>query len=329
MGGKSKKIDKTKIFPWKSQNAKGIKKIFSFDWNWTCALIGGDQLERELLITALSEENSPVGVFDFLESPAKGLQEAVFGSYSFTSTENKLITPGLSSSLDQGILIIENTDLMPKKTQLVLPSILDSKSGRQYGPYEYEEIPINFKIVFSFDEKLPPDFENRLFYRFGLTHRLSPLSERPEDLVPVLKYAIQKIEELSYRLDIEDTFWANLSSKAWPFSLGQWIHSITNFFMKNPGQKMTWIALMSSLDIDLDEIVTKYNILKQKQTLQARSFLANNISGAQSTESLMRLSGLSWAKIMEEIERLGLGNDRYISEKIKDFSSTHNEENKL
>ncbi len=310
------KKSSAEIFPWKSEDLLRIKNSIQKGWDWKHVLFGADSFERELFIGAVAEE-VPALRFDCAELKGKDLQKEIFGTYHFTKTEEKVRNPGLEQQIGNGILLLENIDLMPRDTQIVLASVIDSKIGWRIGPHDYEEIPVRFKLIAAFDGNLPADFHRHLFYRLGFSQGIKPLSQRPEDLLPVLKYAMEKLKYARSDLLIADSFWEMLESRVWPFSLGQWVSGITDFFQQNTNCEMSWNGFISALDFDFDDVIHRYDRLKRKHAMQARGFLLDHINRASDREALQKSLGfLSWHKLVEEVINLGLNKDTNICQKL-------------
>jgi len=307
--------DGTSSFPWSSPNVLHLKNRMQAGSDWVYLLTGADEYERELLVKTMAG-SAPFVKLDCSSLGEEDLQRVIFGSYHFTNNGQKIIVPGLEQQLGNGFLLLENLDCLRESMQLSLSCMVDSKEGWRLGSNFYETVPIRFKLIAAFDEQNFNKIIDHLYYRLGILTRMESLSKRSEDLVPILRHAIQDLSYVRDDLWVSDTFWEKLDSRIWPFSLGQWITGVTEFFSQNTSSTMTWSGFLSCLEFDMDNLMSRYDRLQTKHAFEKRSFLLDQIYNSTHREMLLKSLGVSWESLIEEVKDLGLSEDGELCRKL-------------
>jgi DNA-binding NtrC family response regulator len=185
---------------------------------------GESGVGKELVAAALHAESRRAGNFVALNCgavPSELLTSQLFGHEkgSFTGANSRHL--GLFQQADGGTLFLDEITEMPLHLQVHLLRALETHSIRRIGGNE--DIPVDVRIIAATnrapdrarqDGKLRED----LYYRLAeFPIRISPLRERPEDILPIANLFLARLNERygtrrAFPADVD----AVLSRHAWP-----------------------------------------------------------------------------------------------------------------
>jgi len=185
---------------------------------------GESGVGKELVAAALHAESGRGGNFVALNCgavPSELLTSQLFGHEkgSFTGANSRHL--GLFQQADGGTLFLDEITEMPLHLQVHLLRALETHTIRRIGGTE--DIPVDVRIVSATNrqpERARQEGKLRedLYYRLAeFPMRLSPLRERPEDILPIANLFLQRLNERygterSFPADVEST----LTRYSWP-----------------------------------------------------------------------------------------------------------------
>jgi DNA-binding NtrC family response regulator len=150
------------------------------------------------------------------------LESQLFGTLRGAFTGAHEDTLGLFRAADHGTLLLDEIADTSPALQLKLLRVIETREVTPVGgttPYS-----INVRIIASTNKDLKEEVENDcfrsdLFYRLQvLTIHLPPLRERPDDIVPLVKYFLAWYTEKEGRdlIDIDPNIITTLINYSWP-----------------------------------------------------------------------------------------------------------------
>lgn len=127
------------------------------------------------------------------------LESTLFGHVrgAFTGAVNA--SEGMFVAADHGVLFLDELGNMPVQGQMLLLRALESRTVRPVGGRD--ERPVNVQLIAATNADLAAEvqagrFRQDLYHRLrGLIVRLTPLSERPADIPPLLCHYLRLHEE--------------------------------------------------------------------------------------------------------------------------------------
>jgi PAS domain S-box-containing protein len=235
-------------------------------------------------------KNGPFLAINCAAIPEELLESELFG-YSkgaFTGA-SKLGKEGLMESANGGTLFLDEIGEMPLSVQAKLLQVIQEKQFIPVGSNKVKKVDI--RIMAATNKNLADmvkdkAFREDLFYRLNVIDiHLPPLSERKEDIVPLIYNFLNKFnQKYNENKVISDECLNILIHYSWPGNIRQLenlierlvivsnsiiqLSDIPDIINENVGQ-VTQLALPSSLDKALDET---------KRTLVRKSFQTNKSS---------------------------------------------------
>lgn len=190
---------------------------------------------KELLVHAIHNSsprrNKPFIAQNCAALPESLLESILFGTIkgSFTGAENR---PGLFEIADGGTLFLDELNSMSHNLQAKLLRVIQDGNVRRVGDSKVIHVDVriitalNIDPIEALEEKIIRD---DLFYRLSvISLKMPSLSERVEDIEPLVKYFINKYnEKLNKKVkriseDVMDFF----KSYRWPGNVRELEHAI-------------------------------------------------------------------------------------------------------
>jgi PAS domain S-box-containing protein len=152
---------------------------------------------------------------NLLESELMGYEE---GAFTGARRGGKV---GLFEQAHNGTLFLDEINQMPLSLQPKLLRVIQERVLTRVGGVS--AIPINVRIIAAANENLASmiaagTFRSDLYYRLNiLTLRLPPLRERPEDIMPLIRYFLEHYSHntLSVSVDPEEVY-RQVAGYLWP-----------------------------------------------------------------------------------------------------------------
>ncbi len=243
-----------------SQNMKRLldiaEKVARSD-TATVLIQGESGTGKELFAHAIHErskrEDMPfvtVNCAGFLEHM---LENDLCGHEKGAFTDAKEVKKGLLEVADGGTLFLDEIGDMNPSMQAKLLRLVEQKSFRRIGGLK--DIQVDVRIITATNKDLTKmkeenQFRQDLFYRINVAAlKIPPLRERPEDVLPLMKYFLQKYNEEFHKnvqkisAKVEDFF----MSYSWPGNVRELRNVIERAMIIGDGDTL----LMEHLPIEI------------------------------------------------------------------------------
>jgi len=207
-------------------------------------LHGESGVGKELVAAALHAESGRSGNFVALNCgavPSELLTSQLFGHEkgSFTGAQSRHL--GLFQQADAGTLFLDEITEMPLHLQVHLLRALETHTIRRIGGSD--DIPVDVRII-SATNRLPDKARQEgklredLYYRLAeFPLRISPLRERPEDILPIAEMFLHRLNERyqtqrAFPADIEEI----LARHTWPGNVRELKNAIQRAYILAEGE---------------------------------------------------------------------------------------------
>jgi len=169
----------------------------------TVLIQGESGTGKELIAHAIHEqskrENMPFITINCANFPEQMLENELCGHEKGAFTDAKEVKKGLLEMADGGTLFLDEIGDMNLNLQGKLLRLVEQKSFRRIGGLK--DIQVDVRVVTATNKDLiklkeEGKFREDLFYRINVASlRIPPLRERPEDILPLTKYFVQKYND--------------------------------------------------------------------------------------------------------------------------------------
>jgi len=215
----------------------------------TTILVTGESGTGKELIMRHIHETSSRHDKAFISVNCGALPESLFESElfgyekgAFTGADQR--RKGLFESARGGTLFLDEIGEMPIKMQIKLLRVLQERSIRRVGGTE--EIDVDFRLVAATNRNLQEDvgkgdFREDLFYRINVVPVvLPPLRERREDILPLIRFFLEKFcakcgEETK---EISKEAMGLLHAYDWPGNVRELENTIERIVALTPGKSV-------------------------------------------------------------------------------------------
>jgi len=159
----------------------------------------GKEVIAHLIHERSKRENMPFITVNCANFPEQMLENELCGHEKGAFTDAKEVKKGLLEVSDGGTLFLDEIGDMGVNLQGKILRLVEQKSFRRIGGLK--DIQVDVRIVTATNKDLlklkeEGKFREDLFYRINVASiRLPPLRERPEDILPMTKYFLQKYNE--------------------------------------------------------------------------------------------------------------------------------------
>jgi DNA-binding NtrC family response regulator len=289
-------------------------------------LIQGETGTGKELIARAIHYNSPRKTQSFVGVNCGALSESLLeselfghekGSFTGAATQRK----GIFEAADGGTLLLDEIGETSASTQVKLLRVLQEGEFQRVGGTE--SIKVNVRVIAATNQNLEELVQSRrfrqdLYYRlnvFPLT--LPPLSERIEDIPPLVSYFIEKINARSKKSikDATPAAMALLIAWSWPGNVRELENVIQRMMVTAKGESLDVVDLPpeirgdaakpSAAPKDLKEIARASSDLVEKSAIV--DALAK--SGGNVTRAAKAL-GVSRATMQNKMKAYGLRNKK-------------------
>ena len=169
----------------------------------TVLIQGESGTGKELIAHAIHDrskrENMPIITVNCAGFPEYMLENELCGHEKGAFTDAREVKKGLLEVADGGTLFLDEIGDMNVNLQSKLLRLVEQKSFRRIGGLK--DIQVNVRIITATNKDLVKlkeegTFREDLFYRINIVSlRIPPLRERPDDILPLTKYFVQKYKE--------------------------------------------------------------------------------------------------------------------------------------
>ena len=173
----------------------------------TVLIQGESGTGKELIARAVHEKsrraNMPFITVNCAGFPEQMLENELCGHEKGAFTDAKEVKKGLLEVADGGTLFLDEIGDMNLNLQGKLLRLVEQKSFRRIGGLK--DIQVNVRIIAATYKDLinlmeEGKFREDLFYRINVASlRIPPIRERPDDILPLAKYFVQKYNEAFHK----------------------------------------------------------------------------------------------------------------------------------
>jgi two-component system, NtrC family, response regulator AtoC len=194
--------------------SKAMKEIFRIiervkDINATVLITGESGTGKEILARSLHDRSKKnANAFVALNCgaiPENLIEDELFGHVKGAFTDAVAPRIGVFEQADEGTLFLDEIGTLRLDLQVKLLRVLQEREFKPIGSPHPRKV--NIRVVAATNSDLKEmvkkgEFREDLFYRLNIIHiSIPPLRERPEDILPLLKFMAQKV---SGRLNIPE-----------------------------------------------------------------------------------------------------------------------------
>ena len=187
-------------------------------------ILGESGTGKELLARAIHAASTrggkQWGVINCAALPQELLDSELFGYVKGAFTGANTDRPGRFEACNGGTLFLDEVGDMPAETQVRLLRVLQEGEVQRLGETRVRKVDVRIIAATNRDligEMANGRFRDDLFYRLAvLVLRIPPLRDRPEDIVPLAKHFLGRLNERAR--DIAGVERKNLSASAKKFA---------------------------------------------------------------------------------------------------------------
>jgi DNA-binding NtrC family response regulator len=233
-----------------------VERIAALDQGPSAAppvLVTGHTGTGKGLVARTLHDLSPRAARPFVEVncaaiPASLLESEVFGYERGAFTDARAPKPGLFESADGGTLFLDEIGAMSLDLQVKLLKVIEEKSVRRLGAVRSKAVDV--RIVAATNADLEESakagtFRSDLLYRLKvLTLTLTPLRERPEDILPVARHYVGEFARRYQRpRKLTPGAEARLLAYRWPGNVRELANVIERAVLLEEGQEISEAGL--------------------------------------------------------------------------------------
>ncbi len=159
----------------------------------------GKEVIAHLIHERSRRQNMPFITVNCANFPEQMLENELCGHEKGAFTDAKEVKKGLLEVADRGTLFLDEIGDMDLNLQGKILRLVEQKTFRRIGGLK--DIQVDVRILTATNKDLlrlkdEGKFREDLFYRINVASiRIPPLRERPDDILPLVKYFMQKYNE--------------------------------------------------------------------------------------------------------------------------------------
>jgi DNA-binding NtrC family response regulator len=242
---------------------------------------GKELVARNIHARSARRENPFVAV-NCAAIPENIVESELFGYESGAFTDAKKTRKGLFELADNGTLFLDEIGDMPLNTQSKILRVLENKTIKRLGGAR--DIFVNVRIIAATNKDLDNlirsgSFREDLYYRLNVMPLvISPLRERPEDILPLSDFLLEDIKRTLGKKEIggfTDDAISVLNSYNWPGNTRE---------LRN-------VIERAAILCQKGDISARYLILPDKQALQKTQITLEEIERTHIMKVLQMTEG--------------------------------------
>ena len=170
--------------------------------------------------------------------PESLFESELFGHKSGSFTGAQGDKQGLLASASGGTFFLDEIGDMPLSLQIKLLRVMQERKVRRIGDLKGVEVDLRF--VSATHKDLPAEIEAGrfrldLFYRLKVVNLvIPPLRHRPEDILPLLSYFLQKGGRMATKMSISEEALQLLQTWRWPGNVRELENEVMRFLALFP-----------------------------------------------------------------------------------------------
>lgn len=297
-------------------DSPGLRRVFALVERLAEAqepvLIFGDSGSgKELVARALHDTSSRNrGPFLALNCGALThtlIESELFGHVKGTFTGATSDKPGAFEAASNGTLFLDEIGELPFDLQPKLLRVLESSAVRRVGGTE--EVPVKTRIVAATHRNLEAlveqgAFREDLFHRlFVLPIRIPPLSERPEDILPLARHFIRSLAPEA--VELEPSAERALETYAWPGNVRELRNVIVRALLMGDGRAIGLEDLQFSKDAFSSPKHARRSVRDHDEEERRRILEVLERTRGNRSEAA-RLLGVSKSTFHDRVKRYGI-----------------------
>jgi DNA-binding NtrC family response regulator len=159
----------------------------------------GKEVIAHLVHGRSTRQNMPFITVNCANFPEQMLENELCGHEKGAFTDAKEVKKGLLEVADKGTLFLDEIGDMSLNLQGKILRLVEQKTFRRIGGLK--DIQVDVRIITATNKDLlklkeEGKFREDLFYRINVASiRIPPLRERPDDILPLTKYFMQRYDE--------------------------------------------------------------------------------------------------------------------------------------
>ncbi|RFB17873.1 PAS domain-containing protein [Bacillus sp. HNG] len=241
-----------------------------------------------------------------LESELFGYEEGAFTGAKKGGKKGKFILA------DGGTIFLDEVGDMPLHMQIKLLRVLQEKEVEPVGALN--PIPVDVRVIAATNRPLEQmivekRFREDLFYRINvIPFTIPPLRERPEDIIPLTKYFIERASKrMGKRITaIDDEVMNILQVHQWPGNLRELENVIEAAIHLTTGEKIEISSLPDYL-VDDPKLLIGQKSLKEILEDTERRVLSKTLHKYNNDKQLAaKALGISKSSMYEKLKKLNL-----------------------
>jgi len=276
---------------------------------------------KEVVARALHERSrrrqGPFVGLNCAALPENLFESELFGHRAGAFTGAARDKPGLLESAHGGTFFMDEIGDMPLPLQIKLLRVMQERTVRRVG--ELESRPVDIRFVAATHKDLAREIEAGRF-RLDLYYRLKvvcleipPLRRRPEDVLPLLAYALQQVGRDPARLRITDAAVAALHRWRWPGNVRELQNEAARFAALYPDvacldlRHLSWeVQASAGPPVEPSDLGTLRRLEEANELLE-RYLIRKAIAAAEGRKAAAaRTLGLSRQGLYKKIARYGM-----------------------
>ncbi|MDF2679605.1 MAG: Fis family transcriptional regulator [Brevibacillus sp.] len=280
--------------------------------------VGKDVLARHLYTSSKRSQkgdfikvNCGAIPYDLLESELFGYEAGAF------TGANKTGKPGMFELADNGMLFLDEVGELPFALQVKLLRVLQEKEIQRIGATKSKKIDVRLIAATNRDLKqmvAEGKFREDLFFRLNvLPISIPPLRERKEDIVPLAKNVLEKVNQ---KYKMEKTFDDKLEHFFYNYKWSGNVRELTNLVERLVLTVPSSIIMVEDLPVDYMDCectgshssneLNRVMTLKEAAEIAEREILALAVQKFQSTYKMAEELGTSQATIVRKLKKYKL-----------------------
>ena len=297
-------------------NSRGIRRVFELvdrlaEAKEPVLIFGDSGSGKELVARALHDASSRKrGPFLALNCGALThtlIESELFGHVKGTFTGATSDKPGAFEAASKGTLFLDEIGELPLDLQPKLLRVLESSTVRRVGGTQ--EIGVKTRIVAATHRNLEAlvdrgEFREDLFHRlFVLTIRVPPLSERPEDVLPLARHFIRS--QAPNSVELEPSAERALMSYGWPGNVRELRNVVVRALLMGDGRAIGMEDLHFSKDAFASPKSARRSVRDHDE--EERSKILEILEQTRGNRSeAARLLGISKSTFHDRVKRYGI-----------------------
>lgn len=257
----------------------------------------GKERIAEIIQANSSVKDGPFVVLNCGALPAELIEAELFGAEAGAYTGAIKAREGKFEAADGGTLFLDEIANLPLAGQMKLLRVLETGRFERLGSNKERQVKV--RVISATNADLTAmmkagSFREDLFYRLNVIElKLPPLSERPDDILPLAQNFLDSGKSLTPGAE------ATLLRHAWPGNVRE---------LKNVMQRACLLSgseQISAVDLGLPLLATMHVVAENEPDRDAIELALSNSKGviAQAAAQL----GLSRQALYRRMDRLGIG----------------------